>query len=258
MPERGARIPDDSAREPERLRPAEKLARHQPEFRFGLLLALLILTFFFIGAAPDNNTWVPLITVVLMSTTLLAALFVSGAGRILYAISLVVITFGLVAGIVNLFTTDNTMLTVTAALSAMVVLVGPFTIVRGIIQRRVIDLRTVIGALCLYVMFGLFFATLFGAIQTATDQPFFSQLQHAHGSDYLYFSFITLTTVGYGDLTAARGFGRTLSAFEAIIGQFYLVTVVALLVSNLGPLFKSGPTKEGAAAPVAEESAPSG
>ena len=258
MPGPSAGTPDGPARQQERLRPAEKLALRQPEFRFGLLLALLILTFFFIGAAPDNNTWVPLITVTLMSTTLLTALLVSGAQRVLYAISLVVIAFGLLAGIVNLFTPDHTMLTVTAALSAVLVLVGPFTIVRGMIQRRVVDLRTVIGALCLYVMFGLFFSTLFAMIQTATHQPFFSQLQHAHGSDFLYFSFITLTTVGYGDLTAARGFGRTLSAFEAIIGQFYLVTVVALLVSNLGPLFKSGSTEGSVAAPSSEEPAPPG
>ena len=53
-------------------------------------------------------------------------------------------------------------------------------------------------------------------------------------ADYLYFSFVTQTTVGYGDLTAAGGFGRALAVLEALIGQLYLVTVIALLVSNLG------------------------
>jgi hypothetical protein len=49
-----------------------------------------------------------------------------------------------------------------------------------------------------------------------------------------YFSFTTLATVGYGDLTARSNFGHTLSVFEAVIGQVYLVTVVSLIVGNLG------------------------
>ena len=53
-------------------------------------------------------------------------------------------------------------------------------------------------------------------------------------SQCLYFSFTTLTTVGYGDLTARTDLGHTLAVFEALIGQIYLVTVVSLIVSNLG------------------------
>ena len=54
------------------------------------------------------------------------------------------------------------------------------------------------------------------------------------GADILYFSFITLTTTGYGDITAANRIGRTTAMVEAMVGQLYLVTVLALLVSNLG------------------------
>ena len=50
----------------------------------------------------------------------------------------------------------------------------------------------------------------------------------------VYFSFVTLTTVGYGDLTASNSVGRAFAVQEALFGQIYLVTVVALLVSNLG------------------------
>jgi hypothetical protein len=52
-------------------------------------------------------------------------------------------------------------------------------------------------------------------------------------SECLYFSFTTLTTVGYGDLTARTDLGHTLAVFEALIGQIYLVTVVSLIVGNL-------------------------
>jgi hypothetical protein len=50
----------------------------------------------------------------------------------------------------------------------------------------------------------------------------------------VYFSFTTLTTAGFGDLTARTDLGHTLTVFEALIGQIYLVTVVSLIVSNLG------------------------
>src|SRR5207302_586820 len=50
----------------------------------------------------------------------------------------------------------------------------------------------------------------------------------------LYFTFVTLTTVGYGDFTAAGNLGHTLAVSEALLGQIYLVTIVSLLVSNLG------------------------
>jgi voltage-gated potassium channel Kch len=56
--------------------------------------------------------------------------------------------------------------------------------------------------------------------------------------DYIYFSFVTLTTVGYGDLTAAQSMGKMMAVSEALLGQLYLVGVVALLASNLGASFQ--------------------
>jgi hypothetical protein len=52
---------------------------------------------------------------------------------------------------------------------------------------------------------------------------------------YLYFSFTTLTTVGFGDLTAGSDAGRMLAVMEALLGQLYLVTVVAFIVATRRP-----------------------
>jgi len=68
----------------------------------------------------------------------------------------------------------------------------------------------------------------------AFHPPFFAQTDTIARTDFLYFSFVTLTTTGYGDLSAAGNAGRALSVSEAILGQVYLVTVVAVVVSNLG------------------------
>jgi voltage-gated potassium channel Kch len=99
----------------------------------------------------------------------------------------------------------------------------------------VIDIQTVLGAVCVYVLLGMLWSFAYAAIGTIQSEPFFAQQAHATVADYLYFSFVTQTTVGYGDFTAAGGLGRALAVLEALIGQLYLVTVIALLVSNLAP-----------------------
>jgi uncharacterized membrane protein len=56
-----------------------------------------------------------------------------------------------------------------------------------------------------------------------------------YAADFLYYSFASLTTTGFGDITAATSFGRSVGITEALVGQIYLVTVVAVIVSNLRP-----------------------
>jgi hypothetical protein len=123
-------------------------------------------------------------------------------------------------------------------LNALVVLLGPPMIALGVLRSlrasRAVRLDAVAGVLSLYIMIGLFFASLFGALAEYTEEPFFASGATATVAHCVYFSFVTLATVGYGDLTAATDLGHTLSVFEALIGQIYLVTVVSLIVSNLG------------------------
>src|SRR5262249_35777611 len=97
-----------------------------------------------------------------------------------------------------------------------------------------ITASSVLGALCMYLIAGLLFAYVFGLIDATDQGRFFVQVQHPPSIDYLYFSLVTLTTVGYGDFTAAGNFGKMLAVTEALAGQLYLVSVVAVLVSNIG------------------------
>jgi hypothetical protein len=79
----------------------------------------------------------------------------------------------------------------------------------------------------------MLFAFLYAAIDALSSGPFFVQTSHPTTPDFLYFSYITQTTVGYGDFTASGDLGRALAVVEAMFGQLYLVTVIAVLVSRL-------------------------
>lgn len=100
-------------------------------------------------------------------------------------------------------------------------------------QNRVTR-HTVTGALSVYLLNGLLFAYLYSLIAVIGPHGFFAQPGHHGPADFVYFSYVTLTTVGYGDLTAASSFGRVMAVLEALIGQLYLVTIVAVVVGNIG------------------------
>src|SRR5262249_36175658 len=93
----------------------------------------------------------------------------------------------------------------------------------------------VLGALCVYVLLGMFYSFVFGAIDRVGGHAFFAQPGTvATTATCMYFSFTTLTTVGYGDLTAATNLGHTLAGAPARAGPGSLVPVLSLIVTNLG------------------------
>ncbi|MCC7078318.1 MAG: two pore domain potassium channel family protein, partial [Acidimicrobiia bacterium] len=106
-------------------------------------------------------------------------------------------------------------------------------ILRHVFRMPVVNVGVVIGSLCMYVMLGIMFANLYLVVQAVSGQDFFVTGRGTQ-SDFLYFSFVTETTTGYGDYTAAGKLGRTLAITEAMIGQILLVTLVARFVGSFG------------------------
>jgi hypothetical protein len=123
---------------------------------------------------------------------------------------------------------------VSVLVSLVFVVASPVVIVWRLAQHPSVSVRTVMGALCVYLFIGLFFALVYTGNELFDSAPFFAQTSDSSAVDFIYFSLSTMTTVGFGDLSAASDLGRMTAAIEAILGQVYLVTVVAVLVSNLG------------------------
>jgi hypothetical protein len=204
-----------------------------PAYRFGIVLLLLFATFIFLATGPTGD-WVPLVAVILQGATLLAALSASGAHRTLWRIAVAIVVVSMVSATIGLVVGEKQLTGSLFVLNLLLVAGAPVVIIQSLVRRRVIDIRTVLGAVCVYILIGMLWAFGYAAVGTLGSDSFFSEISRATVADYLYFSFVTLTTVGYGDLTAAGGLGRALAVLEALIGQLYLVTVIALLVSNLG------------------------
>jgi hypothetical protein len=106
----------------------------------------------------------------------------------------------------------------------------PITLSRVLRHRR-ITYETVLGALCAYVLIGLLFAFLYLAVSDLRDGPFFVQPGPHGQGEYLYFSFVALTTLGFGDLSPSVGLPQALTVLEALFGNIFLVTLVARLVT---------------------------
>jgi uncharacterized membrane protein len=221
-----------------------------PGYRFGTVLVLLSLTFVVMASSPPG-AWARILTVGLQGLTLLAALLASRAGRRLFRIALVVVACAFLASVASTFLSSADDPTgVFFGLNVLLVATAPVVIGRALYRRQIIDLRTVLGAICIYILLGMLFAFVYGAIDLLGPDPFFVQTSHATMPDYLYFSFVTQTTVGYGDFTAASDLGRSLAVVEALVGQLYLVTIIAVLVSRMaGRPTPSAPTPETTDAP---------
>lgn len=102
-----------------------------------------------------------------------------------------------------------------------------------LLTSKQITAESVLAALSIYLLLAFAFAALFSAVQDISGEAFFSDGVFGNRSDFLYFSVVTLTTLGYGDFVSAGSVGRGLSALEALTGQIFLGTVVARFVGLL-------------------------
>ena len=215
-------------------REANRWRRGQHHYGFVLLLILSSLVFSL--AAPEQD-WARAVGIALQGLTLLAALRASRVGASVLRIATVVVTLAVVSTSGVLIGFGVLGPTAARVLTVSLVALAPVAIARGTLldfrEQGMVSLHTMFGVLCIYLLIGSLFAFADGIVDSVGSTPFFAQTAAATVSDLLYFSFATITTVGYGDLTAATDLARALAIAEALIGQIYLVTVVAVIVAGL-------------------------
>lgn len=206
----------------------------RPADSFGLVLLLIILDYIALSAV-NGDAWGRVIIVALLGVTLLFALRTSRARRIWQILAIIYLLSSTLFTLVSVAAPDaKDFSQQTAITGGLLLLVTPFAISRRIVSHRVVTTETVLGAVCVYLLLGFSFTFIYSAIGFLGAAPFFEGQAHATANAYLFFSYTTLTTVGYGNLIPAGNVGQTFAMLEALFGQIYLVIVVARLVSLWG------------------------
>jgi hypothetical protein len=207
--------------------------------RYGMLLLALGATFFFDGVAESGDLQAAIGTVLVGATLMLALNAAEVPKRRLRVAAAIILT--IVAGVViaSLAGNGTTVAGIAAIANGLLVALAPPAVVIGLLRNLratgAVTITVVAGVLCLYLLVGLFFAFTYIAVQNLGGAPFFANGDAATSARSVYFSFATMTTVGYGDFTARANLGHTMAVTEALLGQIYLVTVVAAIVSRLVP-----------------------
>lgn len=209
----------------------------RPPERFGLVLVAILIAVIFQLAVPDTEAS-RLVAILLQTMVLVLALFAAGADRgVMLVAGGVAAAFSLVTAVVLLGVGDVNA-EVPRIVVLLLVLLTPGVVIVGLHRelRRdhgYVRFQTIFAALCLYLLLGLLGGFAFAVIQDLGNQPFFTNGLSGSPNELLYYSYTTLTTTGYGDFAAATDLGRAASITEALFGQIYLVTVIAVLVGNL-------------------------
>lgn len=212
------------------------MAEQQPRHSYALVFGMLVFVVGFAIASPETAAS-RLVLVAVLAGTLVLAAWTSGAPVRVQRLSIVLAVLSLLSGI-GLAASGNGGVGEMSLLSSLVVLLTPAVMIGGLgrtLREQGVTPQVVFGALALYLMLGVFFASVYGAVAKWGDITLFAP-PNGDGTvtEHYYFAFTTQTTVGYGDFAPLNNTARAAAMLQALAGQLYLVTVLALLVGNLG------------------------
>lgn len=205
-------------------------------YLLGSLLALLIVAAF-IGSDRASVTVFCLLVAAVLLTAVVSTCRrhrTLGVGLALVVPILVLNVTGYVTGSLTVFVIHNVMV---IAFFAFV----SYHLLCAVLDEREVTMDTIVGAVCLYLLAGLFWTYLYSTIillspaafqlTTTVDPISTSPFGRAGFQQLVYLSFVTMTTLGYGDITPVSAPARTAGYLQAIFGQFFLAVLVARLVA---------------------------
>ena len=197
--------------------------------RYGLLLLTLVVTY--VLSSFIEATWVTALQIVLFGAVAVLAMRGGQFRRRTLRLGVTIAIGGtLIAVTIALTHSADAGAGAANLWAAFMLLIAAALLIRGVLAQPEVSLQSIFGAVSAYLILGLMFAAIFGAVDHFTSTPFF-----VHGKadlkSFQYFSFTTLTTLGYGDYTAAQAGGQSLAVMEAVVGQIFLATLVARLVA---------------------------
>lgn len=211
--------------------PTRPAAAHATD-RFGLVFALLSLVFV-LAAFSGESGLVRTVSGLLVIGIVVATLRATGVTPRRMRIAAVVAVFvGAVIVTGSFF--DRPYVALLFGVGSFVVLgLGAAALIRRIFEHERITFQLVVAALAAYLEVALMFAFIYGGLAEVSDGTFFAQ-SDVPATSVLYFSVVTMTTLGYGDITPSSDLAQALAMIQTLFGQVFLVVLVAYLVGSLG------------------------
>ena len=199
---------------------------------YGLVLLLVVVTYVVSVSVTEERAASIVLTVQL--ATLWLTLRTSQAHRVVRIVADIVLCLAAVVAVLSFFVHNSgDQLGGIFTVCCLLYLIAPFSIVRHLMLRRQIDTETLLGAIAAYLLIGMFFAFAYKAASEFGSVPFFGSAGTGSLSQDLFFSFVTMTTVGYGNLVPAANPGQTFAVLEAVTGQLFLVVAVGKIISSM-------------------------
>jgi hypothetical protein len=207
--------------------------RRRAQFRYGAVFFLVLTLLLFEVIAPSKG-WARAIDVAVAGAALGVAVATGRQRRAvrrtrtrLVGIFALVMIIGIAAGLFG----------PAVAFAAVTVLVACIPVAIGggllrLVRQSGVTIQVVAGALTVYLVVGLLFASVISFAATVESGDYFKQGPNVSNGERVYYSFTVLTTTGFGDYTAAQPFGHALAVLEMLTGQLYLVTVIGIVVGN--------------------------
>ena len=201
---------------------------------YGLVIVMIVVTY---GLAIQVAQPVGATVVLFVQIwTVWLALRTSHARRWLRSSANVMFALAGILAVVSLFQEEgDELLRYLFMASSLLYFIAPISIVRNIAFHREVDRETMLGALAAYLLIGMAFAFAYRFVAAVESGPFFGSGGDGTIADSLFFSFVTLTTTGYGNLVPEGNPGQSMAVVEALLGQLFLVTAVGKLVNNWKP-----------------------
>ncbi|HEY0392582.1 MAG TPA: ion channel [Solirubrobacterales bacterium] len=201
---------------------------------FGLVFVLVVVTYV-LASLLANRGWTSVVLTVATSATSVVALTSSHARERAVRIALVLSVLTVVLAAIGAASDDRAWLNLATVIQVSLLTVAMGAVLRRVVMTPEVGSRTILGALSVYAVLGILFTFLYGVIDRVQAGPFFEGHAHPASSDFLFFSYTTLTTTGYGNLVPGGQPARLISGMEMMAGQIFLVTLVAGLVSLWRP-----------------------
>jgi hypothetical protein len=201
---------------------------------FGLVLVLVLLTYV-LASLLSNRGWSAVVLILATSLTSVVALVSShvrvGAVRASLWLSALTVLLAATAAA----TGQKTFLNIGSVIQICLLAFAMAAVLWRVVSSAEVGSRTILGAISVYTVLGILFTFAYGTVDRIQGGPFFEGATHPTGSDFIFFSYTTLTTTGYGNLVPGGQPGRMIAGLEMMLGQIFLVTLVAGLVSLWRP-----------------------